>query len=305
MLYDIIIIGSGPAGLTAAIYAKRAELNFIIIEKEGMSGGQLVSTTEIDNYPGMPGIGGFELSIKLREHAEKLGAIFIMGEVIDTQLEGAEKVITLDNHSQYTAKTVLIATGGVPRHLSVEGEEKLTGVGVSYCATCDGAFFKNKVVAVAGGGDVAVEDAIFLARICKQVYVIHRRDEFRAAKYLSKRLLALENVTVLWDSVVEKINGIESVNSIDIKNIKTQESKSYDISGIFIAIGYMPNSEGYNKAVATDDSGYIIAGENCETNVPGVFAVGDVRTKVLRQIITAEADGANAITAVEKHLNNQ
>jgi len=305
MLYDIIIIGSGPAGLTAAIYAKRAELNFIIIEKAGMSGGQLVSTTEIDNYPGMPGIGGFELSIKLREHAEKLGAIFIMGEVIDTQLEGAEKVITLDNHSEYKAKTVLIATGGVPRHLNVEGEEKFTGVGVSYCATCDGAFFKNKVVAVAGGGDVAVEDAIFLARICKQVYVIHRRDEFRAAKYLSKRLLALENVTVLWDSVVEKINGIESVNSIDIKNIKTQASKSYDISGIFIAVGYMPNSEGYNKAVATDDSGYIIAGENCETNVLGVFAVGDVRTKVLRQIITAEADGANAITAVEKHLNNQ
>lgn len=304
MLYDIIIIGSGPAGLAAAIYAKRAELNFIVIEKAGMSGGQVINTYEIDNYPGMPGISGFELSMKFREHADKLGSVFIMGEVIDFHIDGNEKVITLDNGSEYRARTVVIATGGVPRLLNVEGEEKYSGRGVSYCATCDGAFFKNKVVAVAGGGDVAVEDAIFLARICKQVFVIHRRDEFRASKSLSKRLLAMENVTVLWDSVVEKINGIETVNSIEVKNIKTKENKSYDISGIFVAVGYLPNSEGYRRVVATDDRGYIIAGENCETNVPGILVAGDVRTKDLRQIITAAADGANAITAVEKYLNN-
>jgi thioredoxin reductase (NADPH) len=199
---------------------------------------------------------------------------------------------------------VVIATGGVPRHLDVEGEEKLSGLGVSYCATCDGAFFKNKTVAVVGGGDVAVEDAVFLARLCKKVYVIHRRDEFRAAKSLNSRLLSLENVTVLWDSVVEKINGTDFVVSAEIKNLKTNEKNTVDISGIFIAVGYHPNSEVYKKVVATDEKGYIIAGENCMTDVAGVFAAGDVRTKALRQIVTAAADGANAITAVEKYLNN-
>jgi thioredoxin reductase (NADPH) len=304
MIYDVIIIGSGPAGLASAIYAKRAELNVAVIEKAGLSGGQVINTYEVDNYPGLPGINGFDLSMKFREHADKLGAEFIMGEVVKFRMDGNEKVITLDNEIEYRAKTVVIAAGGVPRHLNVDGEEKLSGMGVSYCATCDGAFFKNKTVAVAGGGDVAVEDAIFLARICKKVYVIHRRDQFRASKSLSTRLLSMENVTVLWDSVVEKINGEEMVTSIDVKNLKTEEKAAYDISGIFIAVGYIPNSEAYKGVVATDKSGYIIAGENCVTNVPGIFAAGDVRTKDLRQIITAAADGANAITAVEKYLND-
>ncbi|MBP1754234.1 MAG: trxB [Firmicutes bacterium] len=304
MVYDVIIIGSGPAGLAAAIYAKRAELSVIVIEKAGLSGGQIINTYEVDNYPGTPGISGFELSTKFREHADKLETTFVNGEVTDFVLEGDLKVVTLDNGSQYKAKTVVIATGGAPRHLGVEGEEKLSGMGVSYCATCDGAFFKNKAVAVIGGGDVAVEDAIFLARICKQVYVIHRRDQFRASKSISSRLLALENVTVLWDSVVEKINGNENVETIDVKNLKTSENTSYDVAGVFIAVGYMPNSDIYKKVVAADDAGYIIAGENCETNIPGIFVAGDVRTKELRQIITAASDGANAITAVERYLNN-
>jgi len=304
MIYDIIIIGSGPAGLAAAIYAKRAELNLIIIEKAGMSGGQIINTYEIDNYPGLPGINGFDLSMKFREHADKLDTNFIMGDVVDFRIDGDDKIITLDNDTEYKARTVVVATGGVPRHLNIEGEEKFSGRGLSYCATCDGAFFKNKVVAVVGGGDVAVEDAIFLARICKQVYVIHRRDQFRASRSISTRLLSMENVTVLWDSVVEKINGIETVNSIDVKNIKTEKNETYDVSGVFVAVGYLPNSETYKKVLATDDWGYIVAGENCETNVPGVFVAGDVRTKDLRQIITAAADGANAITAVEKYLNN-
>jgi thioredoxin reductase (NADPH) len=304
MTYDVIIIGSGPAGLAAAIYAKRAELSLIVIEKAGLSGGQIINTYEVDNYPGTPGISGFDLSMKFREHADKLETNFINGEVVSFRIDGDEKVITLDNGTEYRSKAVVIATGGVPRHLEVEGEEKFGGIGVSYCATCDGAFFKNKVVAVAGGGDVAVEDAIFLARICKQVYVIHRRDQFRASKSLSTRLLDMENVTVLWDSVVEKINGDEIVRSIDVKNVKTSEKSSYEISGIFIAVGYLPNSKVYQDAVATDNAGYIIAGENCMTNVPGVFAAGDVRTKDLRQVITAASDGANAVTAVEKYLNN-
>jgi thioredoxin reductase (NADPH) len=303
MIYDVIIIGSGPAGLAAAVYAKRAELNLIIIEKAGLSGGQIINTYEVDNYPGIPGISGFELSMKFREHADKLGASFVNGEVTDFSLEGETKVITMDDGSVYKAKSVIIATGGAPRHLDVEGEEKLSGMGVSYCATCDGAFFKNKTVAVVGGGDVAVEDAIFLARICKQVYVIHRRDQFRASKSITTKLLDMENVTILWDSVVEQINGEEKVETIDVKNLKSDEKTNYEVAGVFIAVGYLPNSETYKNVVATDEAGYIIAGENCETNIPGIYAAGDVRTKDLRQIITAASDGANAITAVEKYLN--
>jgi thioredoxin reductase (NADPH) len=303
MVYDVIIIGSGPAGLAAAIYAKRAELSLIVIEKAGLSGGQIINTYEVDNYPGTPGISGFELSTKFREHADKLETTFVNGEVIDFHLEDGIKVVTMDEGIQYKAKTVVIATGGAPRHLGVEGEDKLSGRGVSYCATCDGAFFKNKSVAVVGGGDVAVEDAIFLARICKQVYVIHRRDQFRASKSITSRLLSMENVTILWDSVVENIKGEEKVESITVKNIKTNESVATEVSGVFIAVGYLPNSETYKQTVAIDDAGYLIAGENCETNIPGIYAAGDVRTKDLRQIITAASDGANAITAVEKYLN--
>lgn len=304
MIYDLIIIGSGPAGLAAAIYAKRAELNVIVIEKAGLSGGQIINTYEVDNYPGTPGISGFDLSIKFREHCDKLNTTFITGEVKEFRLDGDIKVIQLDDNTEYRSKSVIIATGGVPRHLDVDGEQKLSGMGVSYCATCDGAFFKKKTVAVVGGGDVAVEDAIFLARICEKVYVIHRRDEFRASKSLTTKLKAMENVTILWDSVVERIGGEEAVESIEVQNIKTKESSKYDIAGIFIAVGYIPNSETYKNVVDTDNNGYIKAGESCETNIPGVFAAGDVRTKELRQIITAASDGANAITAVERYLNN-
>jgi thioredoxin reductase (NADPH) len=303
VVYDVIIIGSGPAGLAAAIYAKRAELNLIVIEKAGLSGGQIINTYEVDNYPGTPGISGFELSVKFREHADKLNATFVSGEVTDFRLDGEVKVISMDDGTEYRSKSVVIATGGAPRHLNVEGEDKLSGMGVSYCATCDGAFFKNKTVAVVGGGDVAVEDAVFLARICKKVYVIHRRDQFRASKSIVSRLLAMENVTILWDSVVEKIKGEEKVESIDVKNVKSGSESSYEVDGVFIAVGYKPNSEIYKNVVATDGGGYIIAGENCETNIPGIYAAGDVRTKELRQIITAASDGANAITAVEKYLN--
>lgn len=303
MIYDVIIIGSGPAGLAAAIYAKRAELSVLVIEKAALSGGQIINTYEVDNYPGIPGVSGFDLSIKFREHCDRMDTTFITGEVSSFYLEGEIKVIGLEDGAVYKSRTVIIATGGVPRRLGVDGEEKLAGMGVSYCATCDGAFFRNKVTAVVGGGDVAVEDAIFLARLCEKVYVIHRRDQFRASKSISNRLLSLDNVTVLWDSVVDRINGDETVESIDVTNKKTGESLNISLSGLFIAVGYVPSSEIYSGVVATDDNGYIIAGENCTTNIPGIFAAGDVRTKDLRQIITAAADGANAITAVEKYLN--
>jgi thioredoxin reductase (NADPH) len=303
MIYDVIIIGSGPAGLAAAIYAQRSELKCIVIEKAGLSGGQIINTYEVDNYPGTPGISGFDLSAKFREHCDKLNTTFITGEVIEFKLENDIKVVTLDDGVRYLAKTVIISAGGLPRHLEVPGEEKFSGMGVSYCATCDGAFFKNKTVAVVGGGDVAVEDAIFLSRICEKVYVIHRRDEFRAIKSSVNKLLANSNVEVLWDSVVEEIGGTEIVETLGIKNSKTGESSNIDLAGVFIAVGYVPSSQIYKDIVDIDEGGYIIAGENCETNVPGIFAAGDIRTKDLRQIITAASDGANAITAVERYLN--
>ncbi len=302
-IYDLIIIGSGPAGLAAALYAGRAELDTIIIEKAPMSGGQIINTYEVDNYPGIPGISGFELGTKFREHCDRMDMNFITGEVVDLKDEEGIKRITLEDGTVYKSKTAIIATGANPRKLGLEGEIRLAGMGVSYCATCDGAFFRNKVTAVVGGGDVAVEDAIFLARLSKKVYVIHRRHEFRAAKSYINKLLSLENVEIIWDSVVEEINGKDQVEKISVKNLKTEESTELVIDGIFIAVGNIPNSEVYKTSVQADGGGYLIAGENCETNIAGVFAAGDVRTKELRQIITAASDGAISITGVEKYLN--
>lgn len=315
--YDLIIIGSGPAGLSAAIYAQRAKLNTLIIEKEMVSGGQVLTTYEVDNYPGLPGIGGFDLGMKFRQHAEQLEAAFKEDEVQrielaasdDAELKAAEigaedvaavKKVVCKNDT-YLTKSVIIATGATHRKLGVPGEEELAGMGVSYCATCDGAFFKKKVTAVVGGGDVAIEDAIFLARMCSHVYLIHRRDELRGAKSLQEKLMALENVTILWDSVVEEIQGDEKVESLKVKNIKTGEERALSVDGVFIAVGITPNSQPYAGLVEMDH-GYVKADETGATNVPGIYAVGDVRTKQLRQIVTAVADGANAVTSVERYL---
>jgi thioredoxin reductase (NADPH) len=302
-IYELIIIGSGPAGLAAALYAGRAELDTIIIEKAPISGGQIINTYEVDNYPGIPGVSGFELGTKFREHCDRLNMNFITGEVTKFEVEDGLKKITLEDGTVYISKTVILANGANPRKLAVEGEERLAGMGVSYCATCDGAFFKNKVTVVVGGGDVAVEDAIFLARICKKVYVIHRRNEFRAARSYINKLLSMENVEIIWDSVVEEIKGNEQVENITVKNIKSEESRELEVDGVFIAVGNLPNSQVYKGVVEMDAGGYLVASENCETNIPGVFAAGDIRTKELRQIITAASDGANSITAVEKYLN--
>lgn len=303
-VYELVIVGSGPAGLAAAIYAGRAEINTVIIEKAPLSGGQIINTYEVDNYPGIPGISGFDLGMKFREHCDRLDMKFVMGEVTEFRVTEEGKEITLEDGTKYTSKAVIIANGANPRKLMVPGETEFSGLGVSYCATCDGAFFKDKVTAVIGGGDVAVEDAIFLSRICKKVYVIHRRDEFRAAKSYTTKLMEKENIEVIWDSVVEEIRGDEFVNGINIKNIKTEDSKSLEVDGVFIAVGNIPNSAVYEGVLEMDGSGYIVADENCETNIPGVFAAGDIRTKELRQIITAASDGANAITGVERYFNS-
>ena len=299
-IYDLIIIGSGPAGLSAAIYAQRARLDALVIEKEMMSGGQVLTTYEVDNYPGLPGINGFDLGMKFREHADRLGARFAEDQVL--QVEKTEEGFLVKGEKEtYRTRTVLIATGAAHRKLGVPGEERLAGMGVSYCATCDGAFFRGKVTAVAGGGDVALEDAIFLSRICRKVYLIHRRDELRGAKSLQEAVMALDNVEILWDTVIEEIQGDGQVESLKLKNKKTGEERDLPVQGVFIAVGIMPNSQAFEGTVEMD-RGYIIAGEDCRTSVPGILAAGDVRTKQLRQIVTAAADGANAVTSAEQQI---
>ena len=255
----------------------------------------------MDNYPGLPGISGFDLGMKLREHADKLGAEFEEDTVTAAELGGEVKKIVCENDT-YLARAVIIATGAHHRKLGAKGEEILTGAGVSYCATCDGAFFKGKTTAVIGGGDVAIEDAIFLARMCSKVYLIHRRDELRGAKSLQNRLMSLDNVEVIWDTVVEEIVGSDKVEALKLNNKKTGEKSELKVDGVFVAVGIEPDSGQYAGQVETDNQGYIIAGEDGRTSVDGVFAAGDIRTKALRQIITAAADGANCITSAQSYL---
>lgn len=295
-VYDLIIIGSGPAGLSAAVYGIRAGLDLLVIEKQPMSGGQVLNTYEVDNYLGLPGINGFDMGMQFREHADKMGVQFVEAEVTSVSDKGEIKEVMTDNGT-YQARTLILASGAQHAKLGVPGEEELTGMGVSYCATCDGAFFKNRTVAVVGGGDVAVEDAIFLARNCEKVYLIHRRDELRAADVLQKSLLSLPNVEVLWSHVVEEICGEDMTESLQIKDVKTGEVKNLLVAGIFIAVGIVPQTEIYKGLVEMNQGGYIIAGEDCATSVPGIYAAGDCRAKNLRQIITAVADGANAATS--------
>lgn len=303
--YDLIIIGSGPAGLSAAVYGKRAGFEVLVMEKNPMSGGQVLNTYEVDNYLGMSGINGFEMGMKFRQHAEEMGVVFDHAKVTGLADGGSHKVITVldgDTEKNYEAGAVIIATGASHALLQVPGEEAFTGRGVSYCATCDGAFFRDKVTAVVGGGDVAVEDAVFLSRICKKVYLIHRRDSLRAAKSLQDTLFQCDNVEVIWDSVVEEICGQEKTSSIKLRRLKEERTEELPVDGVFIAVGIRPNTELLQNIVTFDENGYIKAGEDCVTCTPGIFAAGDVRTKQLRQIVTAVADGANAVASAEKYF---
>lgn len=300
-MYDLIIIGAGPAGLSAAVYAARAELDFIVIEGSMMQGGQILTTYDVDNYLGLPGIGGFDMGMKFAEHAKKLGVSFVTENVVSMEVQGDVKSVKTDKNT-YEAKTIIIATGAVHKKAGIPGEEEFTGKGVSYCATCDGAFFKNKVTAVVGGGDVAVEDALYLSRMCGKVYLIHRRDEFRAAKSLVKKARETDNIEFVLDSVVEKIEGENKVRSINIRSKKSATIKTLEVDGVFFAVGMQPVTAFVDKNIEMNEAGYIIAGEDCATNIPGVYAAGDIRTKQLRQIITAAADGANAVTSVEKYI---
>ena len=305
-LYDLIIIGSGPAGLSAAVYAVRSGLSLLVLEQNSMSGGQILNTYEVDNYLGLPGISGFDMGQTFRAHAQKLGVSFVEARVKELDCNGAVKIVRT-RREEYHARAVIVATGAEHAKLAVEGEEELSGMGVSYCATCDGAFFKNKTVAVVGGGDVALEDAVYLAGICQKVYLIHRRDELRGAAILQREIEKLSNVEILYSHVVTRIEGTDSVEALELENVKDGEKKEENrkrlaVDGVFIAVGIHPVNQLLAGMVSCDGNGYVLAGEDGVTSCPGVFVAGDLRKKPLRQVITAVADGANAAVSAAEFL---
>lgn len=295
---DLIIAGSGPAGLSAAVYASNAMLDFVVIEKFPMSGGQMLNTYEINNYLGFELVDGFTLGQTFRAHAEKSGAQFVNDEITSIEkIDGGYRVIC--GKGEYEAKTVIYALGANPRKLGAKGEKDFAGRGVSYCATCDGNFFRGRPTAVIGGGDVALEDALYLANICSEVYLIHRRDEFRGAKYLQDKVLKNEKIKILYSTQVEEIRGENKVESLLLDN-----GDELKVDGVFVAVGIEANTA-LAEGICELENGFVKAGESGETTAEGFFAAGDVRTKRLRQISTSVGDGANAVHSVEEYLNKQ
>ena len=305
MQYDVVILGSGPAGLGAAVYAKRAMLSCLVLEKKPMSGGQIADTGEVDNYLGLPGLDGFSLAQKFREHAERLEVPFSRCEIVSVKKNSDGFLLEAKDGTCYAAKTVVVATGARHRLLGVSGEKELTGAGVSYCATCDGAFFRGKEVAVVGGGDVALSDALYLARMAQKVYLIHRRDTLRGSRHLQQQVLSNERITFLPNTIVTQILGDGRVSGVQTENKRDGALQTLSVDGVFIAVGMEPETAFLGELVQKDSSGYLVAGEDAVTCVPGLFAVGDARTKRLRQVVTAVSDGANAIASAEEYLLNQ
>ena len=302
--YDVIIIGGGPAGYSAALYTVRPGFSTLLIEKMA-AGGQMNETTQIDNYPGFDeGIDGFSLGMKMRSGAERFGAETKNAEVKSVQLHGKVKQVETDD-GVYTAKAVIIATGAGHKHLGLENEKELVGRGVGYCAACDGMFYRGKTVAVVGGGNSAAADALVLSRIAKKVYLIHRRDSLRATKVYHEPLMNAENVEFRWNSAVQELQYGDKLTGAVLKDVNSGEESQLELDGLFISIGRSPATELFRGQLELDEGGYIVAGESTETNIPGVFAVGDVRTKAVRQIVTAAADGAVAAHYAEEYLKDQ
>lgn len=296
-MVDIIIVGSGPAGMSAAVYGKRAGLSVLVIEKVYYGTGQVAESSHVDNYLGIPGINGYELGEKFRSHAEGLGVEFKDGEVIRFEKADDRWYVHLKNGETLESKTVVYAAGAAHRHLGVPGEEELSGKGVSYCATCDGAFFKGKDVAVVGGGNTAMDDAIYLSDICNKVYLVHRRDGFRGDATTLTKLKETENIELVVPAKVQEVKGEQVVTALQL-----EDGRSLEVSGVFVAVGMQPATSMLQGIVLMDDNGYIIADETGRTSAAGFFAAGDVRTKELRQIITAVSDGANAATSAERYI---
>lgn len=300
-MYDIVIIGSGPAGMSAAIYAQRAGLKAVVVEKECLSTGKIAESLRVDNYPGLFGENGYDLGEKFRTHAENLGAEFIEGEIIKIVRSKGYYTLHLDADEALTAKTVIYAAGTQCRRLGVVGEQELLGRGVSYCAVCDGAFYKNKIVAVIGGGDTALGDAVLLSGLAKKVYLVHRRGEFRANKALQNKVSGIKNIVPVLNATVQKINGKDHVEAVAI--LQNGSEKALPVDGVFVAIGSTPNSALVKELLDIDENGYIAADETGVTSADGIFAAGDVRAKKLRQVVTAVSDGANCVLSAEEYLN--
>ncbi len=305
-LYDVIIIGGGPAGLSAGMYAKRAALKTVLIER-GVFGGQMAITKEVENYPGIPDIGGFELSEKFLEHAKSYDLEIIEKEVVATEPGIEYHSVRLGDGTVLHAHAIILAAGGTARKLDVPGENENFGKGVSYCATCDGFFFRDKIVAVVGGGDTALEDALYLAKITKKVYLIHRRDEFRGSRILQQRVFAEPNIEIIFNAVVSEINSdlLAGVNGLTLKNTQTEETWEIETEGVFIFVGFSPNNQLVPAGIKKNSTGYVITDEKCETNMPGIFAVGDLRQKYANQIVLAAADGCTAALAAAIYVETR
>lgn len=302
MRFDVMIIGGGPAGLSAAIYAARGGLKTAVFER-AFVGGQITVTEDVENYPGFEEpLTGFELAEKMHTQAERFGAEFFDEEVTALGMEGLCKIVETSDGTKHRAKAVIFCTGAHPRRLNVPGEEQYTGRGVSYCATCDGALYKNKIVAVVGGGDSAVEEALFLTRFASKVYIIHRRDELRAQKIIQQRALNNPKIEMVWDTVVQEIQGDSMVDKLEVYNRKTRDIGYIPVDGVFIYVGILPNNELMESRIDLDEFGFVITDEYMQTNVPGVYAAGDIRHTVLRQVVTATSDGATAAWSAEKWI---
>lgn len=300
--YDVIIIGGGPGGYTAALYAARANLSTLVIEKFA-PGGQMATTDIVENYPGfVEGINGFELGMQMKKGAERFGVKTKLAEVLNVELDGEVKLVHTKK-ATFEAKTVILALGASPRELGLANERELRGRGVSYCATCDGSFYRDKTVVIVGGGNTAVADAIFLAKICKKVYLVHRRDELRASKTYMEALENTENIEFVWSSVVTEVIADQFVSGVKVKSRKDDSEREIACDGVFVAIGNVPNTDLIKGQVELDEAGYVPADETTRTNIPGVFAVGDMRAKPLRQIVTAVADGAVAAKFAEEYID--
>lgn len=300
--YDVIIIGGGPGGYTAALYAARANLSTLVIEKFA-PGGQMATTDIVENYPGfVEGINGFELGMQMKKGAERFGVKTKLAEVLSVELDGEVKLVHTKK-ATFEAKTIILALGASPRELGLSNERELRGRGVSYCATCDGSFYRDKTVVIVGGGNTAVADAIFLAKICKKVYLVHRRDELRASKTYMEALENTENIEFVWSSVVTEVIADQFVTGVKVKSRKDDSEREIACDGVFVAIGNVPNTDLIKGQVELDEAGYVPADETTRTNIPGVFAVGDMRAKPLRQIVTAVADGAVAAKFAEEYID--
>ena len=301
MIYDIAIIGAGPAGLSAAIYGQRAGLNTITFEGN-IHGGQIVNTPEVENYPALGKVSGVEYAMNLYNQATGFGAKIEYKPVTEVSLEGEIKTLKCGDGSEYQAKSVVIATGVTRRKLDIPGEDKYVGAGVSYCATCDGLFFKDKVATVIGGGNTALEDAVYLASVCEKVYLVHRRDSFRGDRHEVEKVLKNPKIEVVYDTVPLEITGDDKVNTLKVKNVKTEEVSEIATSAVFVAVGLIPQNDMFKGQIEMVD-GYISSDESCLTNIPGVFVAGDTRNKTLRQLVTATSDGAIAGTAASQYVN--